>query len=150
MKKVVDKWATAWYSSQAVAMKGKRLERSKQHKIKFENLWKTYWQMKNFVLIYKSSLRTTKTKWTVLYLVNWITQRRTKNTLDNWFKDCLRIGFLRNRILSQRKFLSNIARSELFKNLILRLRSWDTIFWEFDPGSGRTLAACLTHASRTG
>ena len=25
----------------------------------------------------------------------------------------------------------------------------DTIFWEFDPGSGRTLAACLTHASRT-
>ena len=27
--------------------------------------------------------------------------------------------------------------------------TWDTIFWEFDPGSGRTLAACLTHASRT-
>ena len=25
----------------------------------------------------------------------------------------------------------------------------DTIFREFDPGSGRTLAACLTHASRT-
>ena len=23
-------------------------------------------------------------------------------------------------------------------------------FGEFDPGSGRTLAACLTHASRTG
>jgi hypothetical protein len=23
-------------------------------------------------------------------------------------------------------------------------------FREFDPGSGRTLAACLTHASRTG
>ncbi len=23
------------------------------------------------------------------------------------------------------------------------------IFGEFDPGSGRTLAACLTHASRT-
>lgn len=28
---------------------------------------------------------------------------------------------------------------------------WDTDFFngEFDPGSGRTLAACLTHASRT-
>ena len=25
----------------------------------------------------------------------------------------------------------------------------DTIAREFDPGSGRTLAACLTHASRT-
>ena len=28
-------------------------------------------------------------------------------------------------------------------------RCWDTDFREFDPGSGRTLAACLTHASRT-
>ena len=26
---------------------------------------------------------------------------------------------------------------------------FNTIFREFDPGSGRTLAACLTHASRT-
>ena len=27
---------------------------------------------------------------------------------------------------------------------------WLSIFYgEFDPGSGRTLAACLTHASRT-
>ena len=28
---------------------------------------------------------------------------------------------------------------------------WVSIFFngEFDPGSGRTLAACLTHASRT-
>ena len=24
------------------------------------------------------------------------------------------------------------------------------LYGEFDPGSGRTLAACLTHASRTG
>ena len=29
--------------------------------------------------------------------------------------------------------------------------AWVTgFFGEFDPGSGRTLAACLTHASRTG
>ncbi len=28
--------------------------------------------------------------------------------------------------------------------------AWTTYFYgEFDPGSGRTLAACLTHASRT-
>ena len=26
---------------------------------------------------------------------------------------------------------------------------WFVSFGEFDPGSGRTLAACLTHASRT-
>ena len=43
-----------------------------------------------------------------------------------------------------------IAKSELFKNLIWSRKVLDTIFWEFDPGSGRTLAACLTHASRTG
>jgi hypothetical protein len=34
-----------------------------------------------------------------------------------------------------------------------RLFCWDYCFsffdGEFDPGSGRTLAACLTHASRT-
>ena len=42
-------------------------------------------------------------------------------------------------------------------NELRRSGSWDvnafgcldTIFREFDPGSGRTLAACLTHASRT-
>ena len=27
---------------------------------------------------------------------------------------------------------------------------WKILTWEFDPGSGWTLAACLTHASRTG
>ena len=29
------------------------------------------------------------------------------------------------------------------------LGSYSNIYGEFDPGSGRTLAACLTHASRT-
>ena len=29
-------------------------------------------------------------------------------------------------------------------------RAFQDIYGEFDPGSGRTLAACLTHASRTG
>src|SRR5262245_66535835 len=32
---------------------------------------------------------------------------------------------------------------------IARGLSWGFLFGEFDPGSGRTLAACLTHASRT-
>src|ERR1700730_10149291 len=31
----------------------------------------------------------------------------------------------------------------------IRPRLWGFLFGEFDPGSGRTLAACLTHASRT-
>ena len=35
------------------------------------------------------------------------------------------------------------------KDLNAPLGRLNTIFREFDPGSGRTLAACLTHASRT-
>ena len=35
------------------------------------------------------------------------------------------------------------------KNGLNAGRCLDKIFREFDPGSGRTLAACLTHASRT-
>ena len=42
---------------------------------------------------------------------------------------------------------------ELFKDseVVINTRKSDYIqyFREFDPGSGRTLAACLTHASRT-
>ena len=34
-------------------------------------------------------------------------------------------------------------------HLIRSLRAFDTRNEEFDPGSGRTLAARLTHASRT-
>ena len=33
--------------------------------------------------------------------------------------------------------------------MVMSRKAYDTIFREFDPGSGRTLAACLTHASRT-
>ena len=42
---------------------------------------------------------------------------------------------------------------ELVSNLKIKVISasscYDTIYREFDPGSGWTLAACLTHASRT-
>ena len=81
-----------------------------------------------------------------LYLVNWITKRQT---ITPWTikMDCLSVSEKN----SQRKFLSNIARSKFIQKLDLRrYGALDTIFWEFDPGSGRTLAACLTHASRTG
>jgi hypothetical protein len=37
----------------------------------------------------------------------------------------------------------------VFGGLLSRGFSWLDINGEFDPGSGRTLAACLTHASRT-
>ena len=42
-----------------------------------------------------------------------------------------------------------IAGSKYFMNDFKSFGSFNTIYREFDPGSGRTLAACLTHASRT-
>ena len=49
---------------------------------------------------------------------------------------------------------SNLKNSKTFRiDEWLKLASWSwngkNFLWEFDPGSGWTLAACLTHASRT-
>src|SRR5271165_1322493 len=38
---------------------------------------------------------------------------------------------------------------QIFSDWMLPTLVWGFLFGEFDPGSGRTLAACLTHASRT-
>lgn len=37
----------------------------------------------------------------------------------------------------------------LFVTVFFSVRVTNFFYGEFDPGSGRTLAACLTHASRT-
>ena len=60
-------------------MNGFAWERN-EHKNSFEKVEKTSWQNEQDVLEYKSSLRR------AMYLVNWITQRRTINTLDNLLK----------------------------------------------------------------
>ena len=49
---------------------------------------------------------------------------------------CRRTGNQSTRIPNKR---NNVCSKELFE-----------LYGEFDPGSGRTLAARLTHASRTG
>ena len=36
------------------------------------------------------------------------------------------------------------------RSLKVHVMDFEYFFREFDPGSGRTLAACLTHASRAG
>ena len=48
-------------------------------------------------------------------------------------------------------FLSVVLLLFLFSQLMLALHCFGPhgFYGEFDPGSGRTLAACLTHASRT-
>ena len=52
--------------------------------------------------------------------------------------------------LSVRQFKSQIKLNTLRSARKNFPSNWENIFYgEFDPGSGRTLAACLTHASRT-
>ena len=43
---------------------------------------------------------------------------------------------------------SNLSKV-IYRDYYLSKDIYNTIFVEFDPGSGQTLAACLTHASRT-
>ena len=62
---------------------------------------KSSWQIENDVLVYRSSLRAKACENFTLYLVNWITWRRTKNTLDNYelFKFRVKIEFKPTKIL---------------------------------------------------
>ena len=75
----LDKWNLRRYNTQAVwwtASKTGRTARKPRKKPKKDE--KTSWQTVFFVVTYSSSQRSER-----LYLVNWITQRRTRNTLDN-------------------------------------------------------------------
>ena len=49
----------------------------------------------------------------------------------------------------KRKFLGKVKSRTSSEIDCSRFGGYDTNFREFDPGSGWTLAACLTHASRT-
>ena len=113
-----------------------------------KKLEKSSWQSEWDVLEYKSSLRTERNaKRTGLYLVNWIMQRQT---ITPWTikMDCLSV--FRNEFITANENSWVYLLDKFIQNFDLSsFRSLDTIFWEFDPGSGRTLAACLTHASRT-
>ena len=128
-------------------MNGKSLERNPHQKRIWKNLKKYLTNSKrcdNIKQFAADARATAKSELPVPCKLNNV--KTNYNTLDNY--ELFKISC--KRILSQRKFLSNIARSKLFKKWFEQPEGClDTIFWEFDPGSGRTLAACLTHASRT-
>ena len=74
--------------------------------------------------------------------------------LDLLSKSCprnkLNFGLEQYKIKFAEWCLHNLERTEFdiaVRMLIVMQTSFATL--EFDPGSGRTLAACLTHASRT-
>ncbi len=57
-------------------------------------------------------------------------------------------GFCLLFLFLPRSVFSRLSGCGVFLFGQLSLTEW-FLFGEFDPGSGRTLAACLTHASRT-
>ena len=75
-----------------------------------------------------------QTKWTLRFL------QRSFNS--NSYNELADIEKMSAKVMSWKAFLK-IVRSGNSPDLIIQF------FREFDPGSGRTLAACLTHASRT-
>ena len=99
---------------------------------------KSCWQSSKDVIIYKSCWTTQNKKnfdnWTVKY--PWKILREIQRTAE--WKLCV----------AEKKVLQPKA----VKTKVRRISQNDpgtNLNWEFDPGSGWTLAACLTHASRT-
>ena len=86
-----------------------------------------------------------------------IKQRREKERDPKIPKE----GRLRDRISKRKKYFKKRQKRKRKSKERAKQRLWKLvranprgcvliqIFREFDPGSGRTLAACLTHASRT-
>ena len=71
---------------------------------------------------------------------------KLNNVRIEWTPECevVSLVYQRNRRQSIQKRDGNIT-----PNTIIWAKRLFTYHGEFDPGSGRTLAACLTHASRT-
>ena len=116
----LDKWNPWRYNTQAVwwtASKTGRTARKPRKKPKKDE--KTSWQTVFFVVTYLSSQRSER-----LYLVNWITQRRTKHLWQIY-------GFVWSVSEKQpTKILELIARSKWFRNLILSLKGFKIQFFE--------------------
>ena len=78
----------------------------------------------------------------------WKLNNERKNGTCNFFERLKETYEKQNSTNLWRTSERRYERIKALKKIWTRKRL-DTIFREFDPGSGRTLAACLTHASRT-
>ena len=80
-------------------------------------------------------------------LKKWLTETGTDGIIIKRFTRGAASGpWKLNRRAEQKTSLSSIQKS--WKKQVNKEPKGSQIFWEFDPGSGWTLAACLTHASR--
>ena len=118
----------------------------------FKKLSKKCWQKKKSVIYSLSCLREG------IAIGPWkLNNEIRKGTRDSMVKEPSE-EFLKStfqtviRKLKLAKYKNNVSNDEWANKalkMILTRKCYKTIFREFDPGSGRTLAACLTHASRT-
>ena len=112
----------------------------------------TLFYLKNFFNFPKKSVDKGKCMW---YITQAVSERGTAMYLENWtMKETAYANKHQKRVLNRNEKVS------VYKRFFWELESESirynhgkpclyTIYWEFDPGSGWTLAACLTHASRT-
>ena len=126
------------------------------------NYWKSSWQIGKNVVWCKSCCGPDKTE------SNKINQKVLDKQRTEWYNR--KASYTQKRITEhwqlnnkttlkiQLNFSDDFSKNRrtFFKNSNNKDKeasaSWtwiQTITWEFDPGSGWTLAACLTHASRT-
>ena len=134
-KKGVDKVETEWYTTQALGRAGgaKRFEKNF-----FWKSWKKY-------------LTNAKRCDILIKLLPETERRRAPCKLNNEASQNSIAKEFWKKVSTLSKNSTGIQETRIRENLLSKLRKnkLKYIFREFDPGSGRTLAACLTHASRT-
>ena len=156
LKNAIDKRGTTWYNMQVAARK--RVDRIKSttdeprvEKI-FEKLFKNLLTNGKRCGIITRSARKTAVDKTVIE--NWTirdkVQSKTKNRKIQVLKYVRQISnnSKENYILKQSKKEQIMLERIYWLNRLERAAQIQ-FFREFDPGSGWTLAACITHSSRT-
>ena len=126
MQKVVDKTFKKWYFIKVVA----------------RQIFKMSWKEIKKVL--------DKRKW--IWYNKWADYSNLTKNIDNWTVRNLERFWESIRTLQWKlKTFKTVNSDSIWMNELAKFNLTEINFltWEFDPGSGWTLAACLTHASRT-
>ena len=135
-KKAVDKQRRICYPNKVAA---------EHTDCEFKNFWKKCLtnEMK-FAII-----ATFRRKRRVPCKLNNVTKRKhqTETVLRDCNQEVARLGLsqLPSLVTIKNEAMTNSSVKDWLKRKLVLI----PFYWEFDPGSGRTLAACLTHASRT-
>ena len=122
----------------------------------FETVKYYIWRFQTFLKKIKNFRKKVLTRVGWCGILTKLSPRGTTKTRDNvpW-----KLNNVRKQLMQISTKKGNLKRVKWLWKFFWELESFNrfnhgkpclnTIYWEFDPGSGWTLAACLTHASRT-